>query len=89
MDKITQAPTGYYKQLLKNSYPMIRIAFTHTPMTGVSKVDSNNVINVLKESTDPYAKYYIEGLTNGSMVTIVENVNRDTYFSVGELYFKS
>jgi hypothetical protein len=89
MDQMTKPPTGYYRQLLSNSYPMVRIAFTHTPMTGVTRVDSNNVLNVLKESTDSHAQYYIKGLTEGSMVTIVENTERDRYFAVGELYFKS
>ena len=89
MDQMTKPPTGYYRQLLSSSYPMVRIAFTHTPMTGVTKVDSNNVLNVLKQSTDSHAQYYIKGLTEGSMVTIVENTDRDRYFAVGELYFKS
>ena len=83
------APKGYYRQLLSNSFPMVRIAFTHTPMYGVTKVDNTNVLRVLDESSDPYSKYYSEGLRNGSMVTIVENQDQDRYFSVGELYFKS
>jgi len=47
------------------------------------------VIDLLKDSSDHFAEYYIDGLRNGSMVTIVENQSVDQYFSVGELYFKS
>jgi len=84
-----KAPAGYYRELLRDTYPMIRIALTHTPMYNVTKVDSENVINVFKASDDKYAEYYINGLLNGSMATIVENYDVDTYYSVGELYFKS
>lgn len=84
-----RAPTGYYRELLKDTYPMIRIALTHTPMYNVTKVDSENVINVFKASEDQYAEYYINGLLNGDMVTIVENYDVDRYYGVGELYFKS
>ena len=81
------APKGYYRNLISDSN--IRIAFTHTPMYGVTRVDNTNVLKVLDNSTDPYSKYYSEGLRNGTMVTIVENSDTDRYFSVGELYFKS
>ena len=84
-----RAPAGYYRNLLKDTYPMIRIALTHTPMYGVTRVDNTNVIEVLKQSDDEYATYYINGLINGDMVTIVETPQLDTYYSVGELYFKS
>ena len=86
---MNSAPKGYYRQLLSDSFPMVRIAFTHTPMYGVKRVDNTNVLKVLDNSTDPYSKYYSEGLRNGSMVTIVECCDEDRYFSVGELYFKS
>ena len=81
------APKGYYRNLLSDSN--IRIAFTHTPMYGVTKIDNTKVIEELKQSTDEYAQYYINGLQNGEMVTIVENLYSDRYFSPGELYFKS
>lgn len=84
-----KAPAGHYRTILKDTYPMIRIALTHTPMYGVTRVDNTNVINVLEQSDDEYAQYYINGLTNGDMVTIVENPQLDTYYGVGELYFKS
>ena len=84
-----RAPAGYYRQLLQDTYPMIRIALTHTPMYNVTKVDSDKVIEVFKASKDKYAEYYINGLLNGSMAAIVENYDVDRYYSVGELYFKS
>lgn len=83
------APKGYYRQLLANDYPMVRIAFTHTPMTNVTRVDNTNILRVLDQSNDVHAKYYADGLRNGSMVTIVENELKDQCFASGELYFKS
>lgn len=83
------APKGYYRQLLDSTYPMVRIAFTHTPMYNVTRVDSANVLSVLDNSDDPYAKYYANGIRTGAMVTIVENPQVNTYYKVGELYFKS
>ena len=80
---------GHYKNIIGNVFPMIRIAFTHTPMYGVTKVEKDNVIDLLNKSNDEFAQYYIDGLNNGSMVTIVENQSVDTYFTLGELYFKS
>jgi len=81
------APKGYYRNLISDSN--IRIAFTHTPIYGCTKVDSSKIIEELKSSTDEYAQYYINGLENGNMVTIVENTYSDKYFALGELYFKS
>lgn len=84
-----KAPTGYYRQLLADSFPMIRIALTHTPMSGVTKVDPTHVLKVFDASNDKYAPYYAAGIRNGDMVTVVENSYIDRYYSVGELYFKS
>lgn len=81
------APKGYYRQLLSNTYPMIRIAFTHTPMHNVTRVNCEGVLKVLDGSSDEYAKYYANGLRSGEMVTIVENSDADRYFKSGELYF--
>jgi hypothetical protein len=86
---MTTAPKGYYRQLLESSYPMVRIAFTHTPMYNVTKVDSANVLSILDNSDDQYAKYYANGIRTGAMVTIVENPQIERYYKVGELYFKS
>jgi hypothetical protein len=80
---------GHYRNIIGDVFPMIRIAFTHTPMIGVTEVPNDNVINLLKDSSDQFAQYYIDGLSDGSMITIVENQSVDRYFSVGELYFKS
>jgi hypothetical protein len=82
--------SGHYREILKDTYPFIRIALTHAPMSGVTRVNDANVIKVLEQSTDQFAQYYIDGLRNGQMVTIIENTNYlDQYFGVGELYFKS
>lgn len=78
---------GYYRNLLSDKN--VRIAFTHTPMYGVTRIDNTKVLEELKQSTDEYAQYYINGLQNGQMVTIVENSYSDKYFAPGELYFKS
>ena len=80
---------GYYRNIIGGIFPMIRIAFTNVPMYGVKRVDSNNVIELLKQSNDEFAQYYIDGLTNETMVTIVETYDENRYYSVGELYFKS
>lgn len=82
-------PKGYYRQLLSSHFPKVRIAFTHTPIIGCSRVDPENVLKVLDTSTDPYAKFYADGLRNGQLVTIVENGQDYVYKNNGELYFKS
>ena len=78
---------GYYRRLLSD--PKIRIAFTHTPIVGCSRIDNHTVIEELKNSTDEFADYYITGLENGEMQTIVENQYQQDYYAPGELYFKS
>jgi hypothetical protein len=82
-------PKGYYRQLLSNHFPEVRIAFTHTPIYGCSRVDSNNVLKVLDTSADDYAKFYADGIRNGSLVTIVENGMEYIYKNNGELYFSN
>jgi len=82
-------PKGYYRELLKSHFPEIRIAFTHTPIYGCSKVNPENVLKVLDASTDPYAKFYADGIRNGQLVTIVENGQEYVYKNNGELYFRS
>ena len=73
---------GYYRNIIGNIFPMIRIAFTNVPMYGVKQVDSNNVIELLKQSNDEFAQYYIDGLTNETMFTIVETYYDNRYYSV-------
>lgn len=82
-------PTGYYRQLLSSYFPEVRIAFTHTPIYGCSRVDSTNVLRVLDASDDPHAKFYADGLRGGKLVTIVENGQERVYKNNGELYFTS
>ena len=80
-------PKGYYRNLLSNTYPSVRIAFTNAPIIGCSIVNSTQILDVLDKSTDPYAKFYTDGLRNGSLVTIVENSYDKVYRNNGELYF--
>jgi len=80
---------GYYRQLLANDFPMVRIAFTHTPIYGCSRVDPDGILRVLDESTDPYAKYYADGIRNGSLAVIVEDTHNYVYKNNGELYFSN
>lgn len=82
-------PKGYYRQLLSSYFPEVRIAFTHTPIIGCSIVDSTNVLKVLDASTDPYAKFYSDGLREGRLVTIVERGQERVFKNNGELYFTS
>lgn len=80
-----KAPAGHYRKLISN--PHIRIAFTHTPIYGCIKVNSDSVIEELEQSNDEYAQYYIDGLTSGNMVTIVEQSVEHYYRNNGELFF--
>ena len=81
---------GYYRQLLADTHPQIRIAFTHTPIIGCRIVEEQPIIEALQKSTDEYAPYYIQGLQDKSMVSIIENAHYNDYYkNNGELYFKS
>lgn len=80
-------PKGYYRQLLANDCPEVRIAFTHTPIYGCKVIDSEPILKVLDASNDQYAKFYSDGLRNGSLVAIVENYIDKVYRNNGELYF--
>lgn len=80
-------PKGYYRTLIQNEYPEVRIAFTHTPIIGCKVVNSTPIIAVLDKSSDQYASFYADGLRNGSLVTIVENSYDRVYANNGELYF--
>lgn len=84
-----QAPPKYYRNIIGEKFPNVRIAFTHTPIIGCTRVDPAPILDVLKASTDEYAEWYINGLENGTMATIVENNINKEHWGVGELYFKS
>lgn len=77
---------GYYRQLL-NEFPEVRIAFTHTPIYGCKRINAEPFIKVLNGLSDQYAKFYADGLRNGTLVTIVENNVEKVYANNGELYF--
>jgi hypothetical protein len=80
-------PSGYYRQLLKESCPEVRIAFTHTPIIGCKIVNSEPILNVLDNSSDPHAKFYSDGLKNGTLVAIVEIGHDRVFKNNGELFF--
>ena len=83
------APAGHYRSIVGDRLPGIRVAFTHTPMSGVVRVDPAPLLKILKESDDQFAQYYIKGLESGEMVAIVEKSQENRYYKPGELYFKS
>jgi len=81
-------PKGYYRELLKSKFPEVRIAFTHTPIIGCTRVNPSPVLEVLDASTDSFAKFYSDGIRNGSLVTIVEgSPNEKIWRNNGELFF--
>ena len=85
-----QTPTKYYRNIIGEKFQNVRIAFTHTPMIGVTRVDPAPILDVLKASTDEYAECYIKGLENGTMVAIIETpIGGQHRFAPGELYLKS
>lgn len=81
-------PKGYYRELLKSTFPEVRIAFTHTPIIGCTRVDANPVLEVLDASDDPFAKFYSDGIRNRSLAVIVEGTpNNRVWRNNGELFF--
>lgn len=79
-------PKGYYRQLL-NEFPEVRIAFTHTPIYGCRELNPTPFIEVLDNSNDQFARFYANGLRNGTLITIVESSVEKVYANNGELYF--
>lgn len=86
---MNRPPSGYYRNLLSNKFPDVRIAFTSQPIVGCTKVDSQPIIKELESSKDEFAPFYAEGLKNGTLAAIVENSQIDRYFGTGELYFRT
>lgn len=84
-----KAPKGYYRTLLKDKFPEVRIALTNQPIVGCTEIPQEPIISELKKSNDEYADYYINGLLNREMKTIIEDASGKDYFKPGELYFKS
>lgn len=86
-----EVPTAYYRRLLKDSYPNVRIAFTHSPIVGCVRVPVTRIIEALKKTNDPCADYYIHGLENGTMITIIEATfySKTWWQPNGELFFKT
>ena len=80
-------PKGYYRELLKKDCPSVRIAFTHTPIIGCKRINAKPILDILDKSNDNYAKFYADGLRNGTLTAIVENTVDKVYKNNGELYF--
>lgn len=80
-------PKGHYKTIIGGEYPEVRIAFTHTPIIGCRHVNSEPILKVLDESTDTHAKFYANGIRDGSLATIVENNIDRVWKNNGELFF--
>jgi hypothetical protein len=80
-------PKGYYRNLLNDQFPQVRIAFTHTPIINCTIIDAKEIINILDSLDDLYASFYSNGLKNGTLVAIIENSIANVYRNNGELYF--
>ena len=80
-------PKGYYRNLLNDQFPQVRIAFTHTPIINCTIIDPKEIINILDSLDDLYASFYSNGLKNGTLVAIIENSIANVYRNNGELYF--
>ena len=80
-------PKGYYRNLLNDQFPQVRIAFTHTPIINCAIIDPKEIINILDSLDDLYATFYSNGLKNGTLVAIIENSIANVYRNNGELYF--
>lgn len=85
---MTYPPKGYYRNIIGDKYPSIRIAFAHTPIHGCMKIDHTSVLASLDSSDDAYAKFYADGLRSGELVAIIEmNSQHRVYMNNGELFF--
>ena len=82
-------PTGYYKRLLPDTMSHVRFAFTHSPIIGLTIVDSSSVLDVLSESTDPWAKWYSDKIKEGAIAVGLLSQNLNINYSPGELFMRS
>lgn len=82
-------PTGYYKRLLPDTMSHLRFAFTHSPIIGLTIVDSSSVLDVLSESTDPWAKWYSDKIKEGAIAVGLLSQNLNMNYSPGELFMRS
>lgn len=82
-------PTGYYKRLLPDTMSHVRFAFTHSPIIGLTIIDSSSVLDVLSESTDPWAKWYSDKIKEGAIAVGLLSQNLNMNYSPGELFMRS
>lgn len=81
-------PKGYYRNIIGDLYPNIKIAFTHTPIHGCRKVDHTAILAMFDLSDYPYAKFYADGLRSGELIAItVGYYDYGVYKNNGELFF--
>jgi hypothetical protein len=82
-------PTGYYKRLLPDTMSHVRFAFTHSPIIGLTIIDSSSVLEVLSKSTDPWAEWYSDKIKEGSIAVGLLSQNLNMNYSPGELFLRS
>ena len=82
-------PTGYYKRLLPDTMSHVRFAFTHSPIIGLTIVDSSIVLDVLSKSTDPWAEWYSDKIKEGAITVGLLSQNLKMNYSPGELFMRS
>jgi len=85
---MNKPPKGHYQKIIGSQYPSVILAFTEFPIIGCRRVDPTPILQILDNSTDEHAKFYSDGLRNGTIAAIVEAVP-DRYFKVGELFFNT
>ena len=81
-------PKGYYRNLIPQ-FQSVRIAYTHTPIIGCTRINHEPIIDALRASQDAYAQFYIDGLVDGTLAAIVENGHSKEHWAPVELFFKS
>jgi len=79
-------PAGHYRKILGDKYPSVKFAYTHIPIIGCKRVDYRDILEILDNSTDVFAKFYSDGLRNGTIAAI-EEIQVEKVWKPGELFF--
>ena len=85
-------PTGYYKRLLPDTMSHVRFAFTHSPIIGLQIIDCSYALDVLSESTDPWAEWYSDKIKEGAIAVGImpEDLSMNTkVWAPSELFMRS
>jgi len=64
-------PTGYYKKLLPPNMHHIIFAYTHSPISGPIIIDPSYTLEVLAQSDDPWAAWYIHKIKEGAIAVCI------------------